>query len=202
MYLLEEFPLVCYPTRKRTGNILTYCLSCQEKHGNSVDAVLLIDGAEFRFCKSCRKFHPTEKFSQLKKTSVLNNTYYKKTCKDCDVLETTKFCTKCSQEKSLDDFYKKPNGYPTSYCKSCMCSKVEFGNKKKCKKCNTIKSLDSFYKTNVSWMSTCIDCTTTISRIADQNGMRLCRNKQWHPVSDFIISSDKKVTRFCKICSN
>ena len=31
-----------------------------------------------------------------------------------------KVCTKCSAEKELEDFYKKPNGLFHTYCKTCL----------------------------------------------------------------------------------
>lgn len=95
------------------------CKKCEKKFPNKV----MVDGKERnlqnrKYCLTCSPFglHNTRQLENKSKGS--------------------KFCTKCSQEKPLTDFYKRRNGNDQSpYCKSCTINQTlerQRAFKKKC----------------------------------------------------------------------
>ncbi len=105
-----------------------------------------------RSCKTCSNCNVEKNISEFY-FSNSKDCYYAK-CKECkrlehkrnpnrleiDINNGCKICTKCKEEKELDQFYFAKNYY-RSWCKKCcLMPRKRFGYEKRiCHKCNLLK---------------------------------------------------------------
>jgi hypothetical protein len=81
-----------------------------------------------------------------------------------ETIDTT-FCSKCHEEKLVEEFTwkNKTKGTLSSWCKACQSAyvsktKVDNLTAKICTKCKQLKPLEDFYKHNGYWASQCKAC--------------------------------------------